>query len=182
MFGSLVSGATSVAKAVGSVVTSSAFQSGLSLTLTAANAYTQYNAAKKAESRMEAASKTQASINTLNERAMAAEQAETQRRSQADMQRQESLARAKAAASGTNISQGSTGAYLGFLESENLKQYDWMVQSGQSSLNIAKQTGASQVKATKDTAKGLRDQATSTAIKGAQDIYASGLNSGWWGK
>ena len=140
----------------------------------------QYHSAKKAEKALDRAADRTSKLNELNERAMQAENAEMERRTLAKNQETESLARAKAAASGAALS-GSMADYLSFLETENLQQFEWLKTSGSSKLAAMEAAGASNVRAIKTQADAQGDAAIGAVIGGAASTFQTGLDAGGWG-
>lgn len=142
-------------------------------------AYLKYDAAKDAEHAMKQAAKRTSALNELNERAMQAQNAETERRLAAQNRTAEGIARARAAASGVALT-GSMADYLSFMRDENLKEFEWTQQSGKSKLEALKAAGESDVRALKTKAKAAGKEATGAIIGGVLDTVATGFDAGGW--
>jgi len=81
-----------------------------------------------------------------------AEADESLRQLDAEQTSYEAKARAKAAASGVRLADGSTGLYLTNLEEENDTQYSWLQSSYQSGIDVTKKTAEQEYNATKNQA------------------------------
>ncbi len=149
------------------------------LALSTGKAIYEYKAADQAERAYEKAAERTSALNDLNERAMQAENAENERRLTAVNARTESLARAKAAASGLALT-GSMADYLSFLETENLKELEWTQAAGQSRLAAATASGNLQEQTLKNQAKAAGHGKTGALISGAGETFETGAEAGGW--
>ena len=152
---------------------------GTKLAIETGKAYYKYDTAKKAEKALDKAAERTSALNALNERAQSAENAETERRTLAQSQQTESLARAKAAASGASLT-GSMASYLSFLEKENLQQFEWLKTSGAAKLSSMQAAGASNVRALKTQADAQGDLAKGAVLEGASSTFQTGMDAGGW--
>jgi hypothetical protein len=152
---------------------------GLSLAVGLGSAYVLYDAAKDAEKAADRAAAQQQVLLDLNTRAMQAENAESERRAKIEMDTANASARARAGASGAAFT-GTTSDYLGYIQTESLKQYDWMVESGQSNVDVLQQTGAASIATTKAQASAYGSQALSSALSGIGGAVTIGEDAGGW--
>ncbi len=143
-------------------------------------AYASYEAAQESASAAREAAATQNRVTLMNVRAQQAETAETMRRTRMQMQSEESTARAKAAASGVRVSQGSAADYLSFMSDENKSQLDWMQQAGTSQANILQAEGDARAKAYSTQAKTAKLQGTAALAGGLSGAFAIGSDAGGW--
>lgn len=154
-------------------------QTATKLVIDVGKAYYEYDSAKDAEKAADKAADRTSALNALNERAQQAENAETERRAALTNKQTESLARAKAAASGAAMT-GSVSDYLSFLEAENLEEFEWLQKSGASTLNAMQASGATAVQTLKDQADVYGRQATGAAISGVASAFQTGMDAGGW--
>ena len=149
------------------------------LAINTGKAVYNYDAAKKEEKAYERAEERTSALNDLNERAMQAENAEKTRRISAQNSRQESLARAKAAASGVALT-GSTADYLAELEGENLKELEWTQSALQGKLNALTMAGNLQEESLHQRAKAAGSKKTGAIIGGLGETFEIGAEAGGW--
>ena len=128
-----------------------------SLGLTALGVFQQYQAAQDARD-----------AERENARLIEAENVEQARRMESENEARESSARARAAASGVNLT-GTTGEYLSEMERENTRQENWLKRSGASRADSARRRG---------------DAAYSSGLADAIGTAAGGFGQGfnWFGQ
>ena len=112
-----------------------------------------------------------------NAKAAEAQTAEEARRLETTQQRDQSLARARAAASGVNPGSGTTSLFLEEMESTQESELEWLKRSGYYTSKALKDEGKMASAAAKTAAFG----SAARAVSFAPTIYKTGEQAKWWG-
>lgn len=151
--------------------------------ISAANAEaTAYRAQGAAErDALYAAAEEARSVAYENIAKMQSEANESLRQLEAEQTSYEAKARAKAAASGVRMNEGSTGLYLTGMEEENKKQYGWLQQSYQSGINVTRKTANQEYNVTRgqgDVAYKAGNIRANAALAGGASVAGAAINAG----
>jgi len=114
-----------------------------------------------------------------NAKLIEAETQEQARRVSAQQREAESMALAKAAASGVQVS-GSTKDYLSDMSTENKRQLDWLKKSGKSKANLARSGAYVSASGVRESGTQAKYGGYSDAVKTAGTTIAKGADEGWW--
>lgn len=142
----------------------------------ASAAYSSYESHEAKKDAREAAKEALA-LSELNASAAEQENQEAMRREERQQESDESLARAKAAASGVDIDDGSVGGYLQDMKAENELQLDWMKRSGLMNVDIIRRGGMAAYNQGKATAKAHQRRALGSIIEGVGDVASGAARS-----
>ncbi len=113
-----------------------------------------------------------------NAAAIEAETAESARRLSKQQAETESLAQAKAAASGAGGKSQTT--FLESMVGEHGRQLDWLKQSGRSQASIARRAGASQGRVGRSQAKATEAAGVGNFLQSTGTFASQSTKAGWW--
>lgn len=144
------------------------------------SAYTAYKGASDAKDAAQEAAAREKEFAAQEAAAIEAETEESQRRAKDQAARVEGESRARASASGLEISSGSLDIALDSMSEENARQIDWMGKAGASRARMALMGGDMRSAGQSARANAFQAQAWGAIGSGVTNTYSSGAKAGWW--